>query len=339
MTKPTKPWYYGGQAVMDGVMMRGRHSMAVAVRAPDGTIALWEEPLQPGPVLRSVRGIPFVRGAIVLWDTLLLGMRALIFSANVGLQEEEVQAKAEGREAEGPTSFTGPLLWLTVAMSLAFSIGLFFVAPLVVVDILERWIEQHWLVNLIEGLLRLGLLVGYMYLISLTPDIRRVFQYHGAEHMTINAYERKLPVDVANVRQQSLTHVRCGTGFMLIVVLLSILVFIAIGRPAWYYLYASRILLVPFIAAIAYEIIRVGASHSSNPIVKMILAPGLALQGITTRRPDDDMLEVAIAAFEHVLVTDAVIADAERSMSVVRVTPDGKPVSDASGGLLPSAAS
>lgn len=322
-----KPWYYGGQAVMDGVMMRGRHSMATAVRAPDGTIAVWEEHLQPGPVLRRVRGVPFVRGAVVLWDTLLLGMRALIFSANVGLQEEEVIAKAEGREPEGPTSFSGPLLWLTVAASLAFSIGLFFIAPLVVVDILERWIEQHWLVNLIEGLLRLGLLVGYMWVISLTPDIRRVFQYHGAEHMTINAWERKLPVDVANVRTQSLTHVRCGTGFMLIVVLLSILVFIMIGRPAWYYLYASRVLLVPIIAAVAYEIIRLGANRAENPIVKAILAPGMALQGITTRQPEDDMLEVSIAAFEHVLVTDGVITDAERTMPVIRANPDGRPVS------------
>lgn len=321
-----KPFYYGGQAVMEGVMMRGRTSMAVAVRQPDGQICLYEETLEPSPVVTKVRNWPFIRGIFVLWDTLLLGMRALIFSANVGLQEVEGEEPILGKDGkpEEPAMLTGPLLWLTVALSLSFSIALFFLAPLIVVDILERWIESHFWVNVIEGILRLGLLVGYMWLISLMPEIRRVFGYHGAEHMTINAYEGGLPTTVEHVRKQSLTHIRCGTGFLLIVVMLSVIVFIMIGRPAWYWLYGSRIVLVPFIAAIGYEIIRFGAAHSGNPVVRVILAPGLALQGITTRTPEDGMLEVAIAAFKRVLATDDVISEMELDPSIIAVDTMGR---------------
>jgi uncharacterized protein YqhQ len=323
-----KPFYYGGQAVMEGVMMRGRSSMAVAVRQPDGNICVYEETLQPGPVVTKVRNWPFIRGVFVLWDTLLLGMRALIFSANVGLQEVEGEEPVLGKNGkpEEPAMLTGPLLWATVGVSLLFSIALFFVAPLVAVDLLERWIDSHFIVNLIEGILRLGLLVGYMWAISLMPDIRRVFGYHGAEHMTINAHEANLPTTVENVRKQSLTHIRCGTGFLLIVVLISVVVFIMIGRPAWYWLYGSRIVLVPFIAAIAYEVIRIGAAHAENPVMRAILAPGLLLQGVTTRTPEDGMLEVAIAAFKRVLATDAVIAEAELDPSIIAVDTMGRPL-------------
>ncbi len=324
-----KPFYYGGQAVMEGVMMRGRTSMAVAVRQPDGGICIYEETLQPGPVIMKVRNWPFVRGVFVLWDTLLLGMRALIFSANVGLQEVEGEEPARvGKDGkpEEPSMLTGPLLWATVGFSLLFSIGLFFILPLVAVDVMERWINSHLVVNVIEGVLRLALLVGYMWAISLMPDIRRVFGYHGAEHMTINAYEAQFPTTVENVRKQPLTHIRCGTGFLLIVVLLSVIVFIMIGRPAWYWLYGSRIVLVPFIAAVAYEIIRIGAARAENPIMRAILAPGLLLQGVTTRTPDDGMLEVAIAAFKRVLATDAVIAEAELDPSIIAVDTMGRPL-------------
>lgn len=323
-----KPFYYGGQAVMEGVMMRGRSSMAVAVRQPDGNICVYEEALQPGPVVTKVRNWPFVRGVFVLWDTLLLGMRALIFSANVGLQEVEGEEPKLGKDGkpEEPSMLSGPLLWATVAVSLLFSIGLFFVLPLVAVELLERWIDSHLVINVIEGALRLGMLIGYMWAISLMPDIRRVFAYHGAEHMTINAHEARLPATVENVRKQSLTHIRCGTGFLLIVVLISVLVFIMIGRPAWYLLYGSRIVLVPFIAAIAYEVIRIGAARAENPIMRAILTPGLLLQGVTTRTPDDSMLEVAIAAFKRVLATDAVIAEAELDPSIIAVDTMGRPL-------------
>lgn len=335
-TPKTKPFYYGGQAVMEGVMMRGRSSMAVGVRAPDGKIVIYEEQLQPGPVVKAVRNAPFVRGAVVLWDTMLLGMRALIFSANVGLQEdseefvERENAKAgNNRDKKGsdePSMLTGPALWATVALSLMFSIALFFVAPLAAVDFLERWIDSHLVVNIIEGVIRLGLLVGYMWAISHLEEIRRVFAYHGAEHMTINAYEKGLPIDVEHVRKQPLQHIRCGTGFLLIVMVLSVLLFLLIGRPAWYWLYGSRIVLVPLIAAVAYEIIRFGAARAENPLVRAILLPGLALQGITTRQPDDEMLEVSIAAFKRVLATDAVIAESELDPAVVPVDTLGRPL-------------
>jgi len=324
-----KPFYYGGQAVMEGVMMRGRSSMAVAVRQPDGNVCIYEETLQPGPVVTKVRNWPFIRGVFVLWDTLLLGMRALIFSANVGLQEiegEEPPKTGKDGKVEEPAMLTGPLLWATVGVSLMFSIALFFVAPLAAVDLMERWIESHFLVNLIEGILRLTLLIGYMWAISFMPDIRRVFGYHGAEHMTINAYESGLPTTVENVRKQPLTHIRCGTGFLLIVVLLSVIVFMMIGRPAWYWLYGSRIVLVPFLAAIGYEVIRIGAANAGNPIMRAILAPGLLLQGVTTRTPDDGMLEIAIAAFRRVLATDAVIAEAELDPSIIAVDTLGRPL-------------
>jgi uncharacterized protein YqhQ len=224
---------------------------------------------------------------------------------------------------------TGPLLWLTVAISLAFSIGLFFVLPLLAVGLVERFIESHFVANLIEGVIRLALLIGYMLAISTMPDIRRVFAYHGAEHMTINAYEAGLPVDVANVRTRSLSHLRCGTGFLLIVMLLAVLVFASLsvfGEMGMLWRIASRILLVPVIAAIAYEVIRFGAAHAENPVTRLILTPGLWLQRVTTRQPDDAMLEVAIAAFKRVLVTDAIIAVAELDPTVVMVDTLGRPL-------------
>ncbi|MCO5178191.1 MAG: DUF1385 domain-containing protein [Thermomicrobiales bacterium] len=315
-----KAFYYGGQAVMEGVMMRGRSSMAVGVRTPEGEIVVWEEPIEPGPVVRSVRNIPLLRGAVVLWDTMLLGMRALIFSANVGLSEED------GEEVDA-SSMSGIFLWLTVAMSLVFSIGLFFVTPVVTVDLLSRWIDNHHVINIIEGIVRLAILIGYMVAISFMNDIRRVFGYHGAEHMTINAWERGLPVDVEHVREQSLRHVRCGTGFLLIVVVISILFFLLLGRPVWYLLYGSRIVLVPVIAGVAYEIIRAGAAHANNPIMRVILAPGLALQGVTTRPPDDSMIEVAIAAFKRVIATDGLITESELDPAVIPVGADAQPLS------------
>ncbi|HUG16824.1 MAG TPA: DUF1385 domain-containing protein [Thermomicrobiales bacterium] len=319
-----KPFYYGGQAVMEGVMMRGRSSMAVAVRAPDGRIVLYEEALQPGPVLRAVRNVPFVRGAIVLWDTLLLGMRALIFSANVGLQEQATDE--DGKPREEPQLLAGPLLWLTVSISLLFSIALFFVMPLAVIGFLDRWIESDFVSNVIEGGIRLGVLIGYMALIGQMNDIRRVFGYHGAEHMTINAYEAGSPIDVQHARAASITHIRCGTGFLLIVVLMSIFVFAMLGRPDWIWRVGSRIVLVPFIAALAYEVIRFGARHAEHVVTRVILAPGLALQSVTTRAPEDGMLEVAIAAFKRVLATDAVIPESELDPAIVVVDTSGRPL-------------
>jgi uncharacterized protein YqhQ len=218
-------------------------------------------------------------------------------------------------------------LWVTVAVSLLFSIGLFFVLPLAAIHVMDRWIGSAWLSNLIEGVIRLGLLVGYMALIARFDDVRRVFGYHGAEHKTINAYEAALPIDVAHTRTRRLEHVRCGTGFLLIVALLSVFVFMLLGRPPIFWRVVSRIVLVPVIAGLAYEVIRLGAARAENRIVRLLLAPGLALQRITTREPDDAMLEVAIAAFKRVLATDAVITEAELDPNVVGVDQTGRPLS------------
>lgn len=319
----SKPYYYGGQAVMEGVMMRGRSTICVAVRAPDGSIVFYEEELKPGPVLRRVRNWPFIRGAVVLWDTLLLGMRSLIFSANVGLTEEVLDQDGEPEE---PALLTGPFLWLTVGLSLLFSIALFFVLPLAVIGFLDRWIESDLVSNLIEGALRLIVLLGYLTLIAKMDDIRRVFAYHGAEHKTINAWEAGLKLNVENVRTRVLEHVRCGTGFLLLVVVISVFVFALLGRPPWIWRVASRIFLVPVIAAIGYEVIRFGAAHAENIFMKIILKPGLVLQRVTTREPDDSMLEVAIAAFKRVAVRDGVMPEEALDDGAIPVDPLGQPI-------------
>lgn len=314
----SKPYFYGGQAVMEGVMMRGRRSMAVACRAPDGEIVVWEDELRPGPFLQRVRPLPFIRGVFLLWDTLLLGTRSLMFSANVSLQEEDEDPE-QTEDAAEPDALTGPLLWGTVAVSLLFAVGLFFVVPVAFSAFLERYISSHFLVNLLEGVIRLGLLIGYLWLIARMEDIRRVFGYHGAEHKTIHAHEKGLALNVENVRPQPLEHVRCGTGFLLLVVLISVLIFVLLGRPPLLWLVASRIVLVPVIAAIAYEVIQLAGKHTDSIWVRAILWPGLMLQRLTTREPDDGMLEVAIAAFKRVAVRDGILdpataADGARSV-------------------------
>jgi len=401
----SESYFYGGQAVMEGVMMRGRKTFAVACRAPNGDIVVYEEELKPGPVLRRVRGLPFVRGAVVLWDTLILGMRSLMFSANVSLQEEEDGAASEPAELGGfpwatltllaiagglllwfvapflsetlngwldsaslerpveigvpamlaalllymgidvvrsyrraveraaagiveePEMLTGPLLWATVGLSLAFSVALFFIVPVAGSAWLERFVDSHLAVNLIEGLLRFGLLVGYLALISRMEDIRRVFAYHGAEHKTIHAHEQGLPLDVEHIRPQPLEHIRCGTGFLLIVVLISVIMFSLLGRPSLFWLISSRVLLVPVIAAIGFEVIRFGARHVDKTIVRAVLAPGLMLQRLTTREPEDDMLEVAVAAFKRVAVRDGVLAESALNDGAIEVDDLGRPLS------------
>lgn len=314
--------YYGGQAVMEGVMMRGRSTMAVAVRAPNGDIAVYHEALSGSDFSRRVRPLPFVRGVFMLWDTMVLGMRALVFSANVGLSEE-----TDGVQDEEPSTLSGVALWATVGVSILFSVGLFFVLPLVVIHFLDRYISSALVSNIIEGLIRLGLLVGYMLLLRAIKDVRRVFMFHGAEHKTINAYEAGDPLDVDHVKRHSLQHTRCGTGFLLVVVLISILVFALLGRPEFLLRVASRILLVPLIAAIAYEFIKWSAAHDRNRIVRVLIAPSLALQRLTTSEPDASMLEVAIMSLKRVLVS-------EEAWPSIEVERDGVVAVDESGRIL-----
>jgi uncharacterized protein YqhQ len=275
---------YGGQAVIEGVMMRGTRSMAVAVRAPSQQVVIHTQPLSPLYRNRFSK-VPFVRGLLGLWDALGLGYKSLMFSANVA--------------ADGEAQFEGPVAWGTMAVSLAFGLGLFFLAPAGLAQVAERWlnIPAVW-GSLIEGLVRLGLIVGYLWAISFMPDIRRLFGYHGAEHKTIHAFEAGAELSPASVARFPLEHPRCGTAFLLTVVILSILLFALLGPlPLWQRL-LSRLLLIPVVAGLAYEYIRFTARHLSNPLVRLLVIPNLALQRLTTREPDEHMLEVAIVAFK-----------------------------------------
>ena len=323
----TDHFAYGGQAVLEGVMMRGRREMAVAVRAPSGEIVVWSEEVQPGRLAKRVRRWPFVRGAILLWDTLQLGMRALVFSANVGLAEPDEGRSDGGAGKKGGGAITGAALWGTAALSIAMSIGLFFVLPLAVVAFLDRFIESSVVSNVIEGMIRLGLLVGYVYAIGFIPDIKRVFGYHGAEHKTIHAWEAGDELDVEHVRRYPLEHPRCGTGFLLVVMLLSIAVFLSLGRPDLPLRIASRIVLVPVIAGVAYEVIKYSARHAGSPLLRLLMWPSLKLQLLTTRQPDDSMIEVAIAGFLRILVADDRLSPRDpRLARAVAVDVEGRPL-------------
>ncbi len=274
---------YGGQALIEGVMMRGRNAVAIALRAPDRQIVLHTEPLSP--IYRSQwMKIPFVRGMISLWDALSLGMRALTLSANTQSGEDE---KLEGAS-----------LYLTLGFSLAIAIGLFFLAPAFLGQLSERFLHlTAWQSNLAEGAIRLALLVGYIVAVGRIPDIARVFAYHGAEHKTINAFEAGAELTPEEVARFPLEHPRCGTSFLLTLVVLSVLVFSLLGPLAIHVRLISRILMIPLLAGIAYEYIRWTANHLDHRWVRWMIAPNLALQRLTTREPSLDMLEVSIAAF------------------------------------------
>ena len=296
---------YGGQAVIEGVLMRGRKAFAIAMRAPDGSVAIHTEQL--AKVYQSgISKIPFLRGILLLWDALGLGMRALTISANTQTGEDE---KLEGAP-----------LYLTLAGSLAFGIGLFFLLPAAI----GGWVEGLfvpaagggggvlpapaleyaasasgvWIGNLIEGIIKLGLLIGYIWAIGFMPDIKRLFGYHGAEHKTINAFEAGAELTPESVAKYPIEHARCGTAFLLTLVLLSILVFVLLGPLPMLWRLLSRLLLIPVLAGIAVEYIRWTANHLNNRFVQWMIKPNLALQKLTTREPDMKMLEVAIASFK-----------------------------------------
>ncbi len=291
---------YGGQAVIEGVMMRGRKAFAVAVRAPDGNVVLHSEPLTNPLYTARWAQLPFVRGLTLLWDTLGLGVRALLYSANI--------AVAENSEERQAVTFRGPAVWGTLAFSLAAAVGIFFVLPAFLVGLLDPRISSSLVTNILEGVVRLVMLLGYLVAVGRVPDVRRVFQYHGAEHKTINAYEANAELTPESVQRFSLTHPRCGTGFLLVVIVLSIFFFALLGRPPLLVRLLSRIALIPPVATLAYELIRFGAAHYGNPIVRAILAPSIALQRLTTRQPDDSMVEVAIVAFQKVLASEGLLA-------------------------------
>jgi uncharacterized protein YqhQ len=292
---------YGGQAVLEGVMMRGRSFMAVAVRAPDKKIVVTSEALPKHLYGGAIQKIPLVRGMTMLWDALGLGMKALMFSADIQLAETGDAASQAYSSA--PASLSKPLAWTTVALALVFGIGVFFVTPLAVVGLAERFLggaNTIWS-NLAEGLIRLVLLVGYVALIGMMPDVKRVYAYHGAEHMTIHAWEHNDPLDPTHVGQYPPAHPRCGTAFLLEVVAISVVLFALLGTPDLWLRILSRILLIPVIAGIAYELLRLGGKYPNSPLMKLIVAPGLLLQALTTRYPDESQMEVAIASMEELL--------------------------------------
>lgn len=290
---------YGGQAVLEGVMMRGRRFMAVAVRAQDRQIVVRSEELPRRLYSGAIQKVPFLRGITLLWDALGLGMKALMFSADVQMQEEPATRQAERAE---PPSLGKPLAWTTVVVALAFAIGVFFVTPLAIVGFAEQFLGRSTLwSNLGEGVIRLVILVAYVGLIGLMPDIRRVYMYHGAEHMTIHAWEHDEPLDPEHVARHSPAHPRCGTAFLLEVVAISIVLFALLGTPDIWLRVLSRILLIPVIAGIAYELLRLGGKYPHSPIMALVVAPGLLLQALTTRYPDREQVEVAIASMQELL--------------------------------------
>ena len=287
--KPT----YGGQAVIEGVMIRGQRNASIAVRRPDGTIALKCDPLN-SLYTGKLRRVPIVRGVIVLIETLGLGMRALTYSANVGVEAED---KEIGKGA----------MAATIGVSLLFAVGLFFMVPVLASKALESPLGSDLLSNLAEGIIRLALFLVYIYLIGRMDQIRRVFMYHGVEHMTVHAQEADDPLEVGAIRKYSTAHPRCGTAFLLTVMVVAIAVFTFVGREPFWWLIASRVVLVPVVAAISYEAIRYSGFHATNGLVRILTAPSLALQSLTTRQPDDDQIEIAIAAMEQALVADGVM--------------------------------
>jgi uncharacterized protein YqhQ len=297
---------YGGQAVIEGVLMRGQNAFAIAMRDPEGEIVLHKEKL--ANIYHSrITKIPFLRGVILLWDALGLGMRALTISANTQTGEDE--------------QLEGWALYLTISVSLAIGVGLFFllpaaiggwveklmapevsagsgVSPLIIPALVGESGAHVWVGNLLEGVVRLLLLVAYIWAIGFMPDIKRLFAYHGAEHKTINAYEAGAELTPESVAQFPLEHARCGTAFMLTLVLLSILVFTALGPLPIFWRLASRVLLIPVLAGIAVEYIRWTANHLDSKFVQWMIKPNLAMQSLTTREPDHSMLEVAIRSFQ-----------------------------------------
>lgn len=290
-------FYYGGQAVLEGVMMRGRKRVAVAVRAPNGTIVMHEEPLTAAIYTRPWGQWPFVRGLGMLWDALGLGMRALLWSADVALQEDGTQQEVR---------FAGPVAWTSVALALAFAVGVFFLLPTAAAKFISPADAGSLAVSAVEGIIRLGLFLAYLWVIGFMPDIRRVFAYHGAEHKAINAFEAGAPLTPQAVMRFSTAHTRCGTSFLLSVMIIAIVVFAPFHFDNLLLRLGSRIVLIPVVAGIAYEFMRFTAARTGNPLVRALIAPGLLLQRLTTREPDEGMLECAIAALKPVLAADGI---------------------------------
>jgi uncharacterized protein YqhQ len=284
---------YGGQALIEGVLMRGRNAIAVAFRHPDGRIVWASEPLNTGPHGWRLAKAPFVRGLVVLYETLVIGTRWLVRSANL---------QAAGDDGAGEELGKGTVT-LMLGLMLLLGVGFFFIVPLVIAQV-ATGNSGSWVQHLIEGAVKVVLFLGYLTLISRAPDIQRVFQYHGAEHMSIHALEAGESLTTANVRRHPTAHPRCGTEFLVVLVALSIVAFALVGKQPPLVGIVSRIVLIPVLAAVGYEVLRWGARHRSNAVVAAIMWPGILVQKITTKQPSDDQIEVAIVSLQQALVAD-----------------------------------
>jgi uncharacterized protein YqhQ len=316
---------YGGQALIEGVMMRGRRFVAVAVRDPNGKIISTSEPITPAIYASAWSKIPFLRAVTILWDTLVLGTKMLMYSANIAVAEEmNKNVTASGRGSPSATKKTAPpdagmpagVAFGTLAISLTFGVGLFFVLPLFLISLIDPFLTAQFastdaaalVSNILEGMIRLAIFLAYIWVISLMPDVRRVFQYHGAEHKTIAADEAGAPLTPESIQHFSKEHPRCGTGFLLVVVVVSIFVFALLGRPPIFWRIVSRIVLVPVVAALSYELIKFSSAHQDNPVLNwLVVKPSLALQSLTTREPDAEMIQVAVAALERVKAEESAV--------------------------------
>jgi uncharacterized protein YqhQ len=285
-----KKFNYGGQAVIEGVMIRGKTSVVTAIRRPTGDIAL---DVKPAAAMQKswVRRTPFIRGVVILIESMVLGIKSLMFSANIALEEEEVQ-------------LSNKAIFGMMAFAIVLAVGLFFIAPLFLTKLLDNYLPNSVAFTVIEGLIRITIFLVYLKLIGMMKDIKLVFSYHGAEHKAVNGFEAGVPMEVNAIRPFSRAHVRCGTSFLFLVLLIAIIVFSLTGRQTLWIMVLTRIVLLPVIMGLGYEVIYLGAKHTKNWFMKIILWPGLLLQSMTTGEPSDKQLEVAIAAVNKAVEID-----------------------------------
>jgi uncharacterized protein YqhQ len=286
-----RPHLYGGQAVVEGVMMRGADHWAVAVRKPAGDIHVESHHIDSIAKRHPLFAKPFLRGILVLGQSLSIGTRALLIATNQSMDDDE--------------QLTSRQVGFALALAMIFFVAIFVLGPTVLFAWVQRGVGGGVLTNILEGLFRVGLFVAYLWLIGKTKDIHRVFEYHGAEHKTIAAFEHGDPLDPEHVDRYSTVHVRCGTNFLIIVMVITIFVFTLFGTPGFWWRIASRVIAIPLIAGVAYEALRLGARYQSSLAMRALMAPGLWLQKITTQKPDREQIQVAIASFDEVLRREA----------------------------------
>jgi len=285
-----KKFNYGGQAVIEGVMIRGRSSVVTAVRRPAGDISTDVRPL-PSLTTSRMRRMPLLRGVVVLVEAMVLGIKSLLYSANIAMEEEE---------EEIPTK----AIWGMIASAVVLVVLLFFIAPLFLTKLVNAYMPNSVVFHIVEGVIRLIIFIAYLKVMAFLPDIKRVFTYHGAEHKSVNAYEAGVPMEVESIKSYSTAHVRCGTSFLFLVLVIAIFVFSFVGRQNLWLMIGARVVLIPVIMGLGYEVIYFGARHTDNWFMKIVLAPGLLMQSLTTGEPDDRQLEVAIAAMNKAVEVD-----------------------------------